>query len=346
MANGKFDFNITKTSKTNNNLEEYYEEEFEVQNIELGGDNTIENSDLSNDKINQMKQFMNEELYAGEGSNQEPSNKIVDELKEEENVIDINSINNISFTESNIKEEENVIEYEKKEEIKIETEFNIEKPLDENNNSNLSKENENEKYSYDEEEIENLTFEAMEYKLVTRHGSYYEIVGDPESKQKGILNFVKFLKNNPDELSELKVAIKYNSRKSLDNSLSEEINSALNISNETVEIENITEEKEEDKLEIKTLIESVPVSLDSIHGEILNYVCLKTIGNLLNSYKSKMYTEEYTNKLFKSYIDGETDASNPLFKELINECVSSNVIDPYLEDLTIKVLEYIKTSKE
>lgn len=76
--------------------------------------------------------------------------------------------------------------------------------------------------------------------------------------------------------------------------------------------------------------------------KVLNYVCLQTIKNLLETYKSKIYTAEFTEKLFNQYINGETNASNPLFKELICEAIDSNVNDPYLNELTNDVLNYIK----
>lgn len=82
-----------------------------------------------------------------------------------------------------------------------------------------------------------------------------------------------------------------------------------------------------------------------ISKEILNFVCNKTIENLLDNYESEIYTKTFVNKLFKQYIDGEIDSSNPLFKELITECIKNNVVDDYLgDDLTIKVLTYIQRS--
>lgn len=103
-------------------------------------------------------------------------------------------------------------------------------------------------------------------------------------------------------------------------------------------IEDLSEEKISDfNSKQFNALESNDVAL-----KVLRYVCIKLIKNLLENYKSKMYTSEYTEKLFKQYIDGEVNSSNPLFKELISECIESNAIDPYLNDLTIDVLQYIK----
>lgn len=76
---------------------------------------------------------------------------------------------------------------------------------------------------------------------------------------------------------------------------------------------------------------------------IVNYVCKKTVENLLISYESEIYTKKFADNLFKQFINGETDASNPLFNELILECIKRNTVDPYLgEKLTEKVLRYIQ----
>lgn len=81
---------------------------------------------------------------------------------------------------------------------------------------------------------------------------------------------------------------------------------------------------------------------NSIELEVLGYVCNQTINNLINTYKSKIYTDAYVKELFSNYINGKTDSSNPLFRQLIIECVQEKVSDPYLgDDLTIKVLNYI-----
>lgn len=99
---------------------------------------------------------------------------------------------------------------------------------------------------------------------------------------------------------------------------------------------NIIEEKQ------KICIESLQ---NNIVLEVLNYVCDKTIEYMSKNYKSKMYTVEYTEKLFKEYTNKQTNSSNPLFKALIDECIEDKVIDPYLNSLTSTVLEYIKDKK-
>lgn len=116
------------------------------------------------------------------------------------------------------------------------------------------------------------------------------------------------------------------------------------IKNKPIENEVVENEVIFNKTEIKNDDIKLPLISDNnvVSNKILNYVCIKTINNLLDSYKSKMYTEEYTKKLFNQYINCEIDSSNPLFKELITECIENNVVDEYLNDLTIDVLNYIK----
>lgn len=78
-----------------------------------------------------------------------------------------------------------------------------------------------------------------------------------------------------------------------------------------------------------------------LSSKILDCVCKNTIKNLSSNYKSQMYTKEYTEKLFNDYLNGKINASNPLFEQLILECIESNVIDVYLGDLTKDILNYI-----
>lgn len=75
--------------------------------------------------------------------------------------------------------------------------------------------------------------------------------------------------------------------------------------------------------------------------KILNYVCLKTIESLKDSYKSEIYTEKFTRDMFEKYLKGEINSSDPLFRGLISECISCEVKDKYLDNLTIDVLKYI-----
>lgn len=87
------------------------------------------------------------------------------------------------------------------------------------------------------------------------------------------------------------------------------------------------------------------IYLSNVSEKVLSYVCIETVKHLLSNYKSEMYTEKYTNKLFNSYIEGETDSSNILFKELISEVLESNFKDEYLKDVTSDVLKFIKVDK-
>lgn len=83
-------------------------------------------------------------------------------------------------------------------------------------------------------------------------------------------------------------------------------------------------------------------SFNDVANKVLGYVCIQTIKTLLDKYKSEMYTEAYSSKLFNGFIAGEVDSSNPLFKELIGEVIKSEFKDDYLDDLTVDVLNYIK----
>ena len=78
------------------------------------------------------------------------------------------------------------------------------------------------------------------------------------------------------------------------------------------------------------------------YSKVLNYVCNKTIQFLLENHKSKIYTADFAGKLFNDYLNGKIDATNPLFEELIGECLREGIKDPYLGDLTEEVLIYIK----
>lgn len=80
---------------------------------------------------------------------------------------------------------------------------------------------------------------------------------------------------------------------------------------------------------------------NDIYSKLLDYVCVETVKNLKDSYKSEIYKEAYTESLFSRYIEGDVDSSNPLFKELISEVISSNFEDPYLKDKTSDILKFI-----
>jgi hypothetical protein len=92
-----------------------------------------------------------------------------------------------------------------------------------------------------------------------------------------------------------------------------------------------------------------PVKLnatDEVPGimvDVFKYVCKKLVTSISDGYVSKVYTPEYAKSLFKGYADGKFKASsNPLFKNLVDECIQQGVSDQYLGDLTKSVLLYIK----
>lgn len=77
---------------------------------------------------------------------------------------------------------------------------------------------------------------------------------------------------------------------------------------------------------------------------VIVHVCKQTISNLLKTYKSSIYTQEFAADLFNKFINDETSAStDALFKALITECIEKSVVDEYLgPELTIKILKYIQ----
>lgn len=93
---------------------------------------------------------------------------------------------------------------------------------------------------------------------------------------------------------------------------------------------------------------SLDSSSISVASDVLEYVCTQTIQNLLETYKSGMYTQDFTQKLLKDYLDDKIDKEypNPLFRELITEAITSETKDPYLKDLTEEVLKYVKGKDE
>ena len=83
---------------------------------------------------------------------------------------------------------------------------------------------------------------------------------------------------------------------------------------------------------------------EEIGDKVLQFVCEQTINNLKDNHKSNIYTQEFANKLFNNFLDGSMDSSNPLFVELIKECIENEEKDAYLGDLTKEVLNYIINS--
>lgn len=78
-----------------------------------------------------------------------------------------------------------------------------------------------------------------------------------------------------------------------------------------------------------------------IQDVVLDYVCRKLFLGLKDSFDSKMYTKAFMQDLMQRYINGEIDASDPLFKSLVHEIIESDVKDPYLDGLTKNVLEFV-----
>lgn len=130
----------------------------------------------------------------------------------------------------------------------------------------------------------------------------------------------------------------------------EELENKIKLMNNETEVE-----EEENSIQNSDIQEVVDYhNFDSLEDEllinevskkVLAYVCLETVKHLLENYSSEMYTEKYTKKLFESYINGTLDSSNILFGELISEVIESDFNDPYLNDLTKDVLEFIETDK-
>ena len=75
--------------------------------------------------------------------------------------------------------------------------------------------------------------------------------------------------------------------------------------------------------------------------KVLDYVCRQTVLNLVETHESKIYTKEYAKQLMMQYVDGKTDSSNPLFKQLVQECLEQKAEDKYLKGLTEEVLRHI-----
>ena len=74
----------------------------------------------------------------------------------------------------------------------------------------------------------------------------------------------------------------------------------------------------------------------------LDYVCKRSMENLLQTYESDIYAPKYAKSLFNQYIQGETDYTNPLFQELMKEVVEKNTEDPYLgAEHSLEVFKFI-----
>lgn len=75
---------------------------------------------------------------------------------------------------------------------------------------------------------------------------------------------------------------------------------------------------------------------------VLDHVCKSTIANLMETHSSKIYTNEYMRTMFQGYLDGKKNSADPLFRQLVVECLDDGDTDPYLKELTKIVLEWIR----
>lgn len=90
------------------------------------------------------------------------------------------------------------------------------------------------------------------------------------------------------------------------------------------------------------LTESIPDS--EVAEVILDYVCKQTVLNLKSTYTSQIYTKDYMEALMQGYVDGNVDHTNPLFKQLVTECIEHAEEDPYLKGMTKLVLKWIQNN--
>ena len=116
-----------------------------------------------------------------------------------------------------------------------------------------------------------------------------------------------------------------------------------NVLDSVSNVPDLSEIQEEKVAEVKQESQKRNVELDEDHiaFKVLDYVCKRTIEKLKENYNSQIYTKEYMCKLMEDYVNGKTDSSNPLFKQLMLECIENADNDEYLGDLTKDVLEYI-----
>ena len=334
MANKNFDFS-KKIRKDNN-------------------ENIPNNLNNSNSKLDKIKNIMshntegggidsNSKVEENNSDNKSVNSNIYDLLsgdnEREENTIEENNESNLDFE---------IPEVEKHEEIKEETlsldDINIEEVLnsdeDEIDDSGISKMfNETTKKgsnldlniasdsSSEKEdlEIEDLISEGIDLHFFFKSGSYYEVEGEENSRCHGINAFIKFLNSREDLIEKLKELIANKN-----------------------DIEEKDEEEEEDNIEQidnNNIIDNIPSPIinsdNGISNTVLEFVCKKTIQNLIKTHKSEIYSEKYTVGLFQDYLNDKINAKNPLFKALIDECIEKEDTDEYLGELTKTVLQYI-----
>jgi len=186
-----------------------------------------------------------------------------------------------------------------------------------------------------EDEVEALIDKAIENNLIIKSGNYYVIKDKEENRMHGRSEVTNFLCENSNEYFELKQRLE-----SIDDLVYGVAGQGMSFNNLNKHVNKLIEENSESsKIDQNTILSDLN---SSVYGEVMQYVCDQTVKNLLETYKSEMYTEKYTTNLFQKYLDREIDYTNPMFKELIEECISKEVTDPYLGELTNKVLTYIK----
>lgn len=76
--------------------------------------------------------------------------------------------------------------------------------------------------------------------------------------------------------------------------------------------------------------------------EVLNFSIKHIMNFLLENYESSMFTKDYCISLFKGYIGGSIDSTNPLFKSLVEEVIENKIEEPVFGSLTRSILEYVK----
>lgn len=149
---------------------------------------------------------------------------------------------------------------------------------------------------------------------------------EKEKSEEELNNLIAELKNKIQELESIK-----------------EIPETYEVKTPEVEDDSIKEVKAED-VKVDSEVKVTDGKPNEVSVEVLNFVCNKTIGNMYDTYESEMYKTEFAKKLFNDYITGEVNGSDPLFNKLLQEAIEKGTKDPYLEDLTEKVLNYIQNN--
>lgn len=86
-------------------------------------------------------------------------------------------------------------------------------------------------------------------------------------------------------------------------------------------------------------------SIMEISVELLDFVCCKTMSELIGKHESSIYTRDFCDSLLKDYIDKKIlPSSNQLLSCLVDEIIASEWENDYLGEMTIKILKHIKES--